>query len=249
MSHRDYVALVPSQYGHSLRVSGPLGARPDLNILRIGYGIGADAPIFEKCWKMRLSKSIEGLTFTFPRSGPGGGSFTHMEEFFVVTKDIKEFLLERSGAEFDSFPIKTLNRDGGPTVEKYWAVKCITRIDCIKDEMSVAFRGRHENRKVVSLKDTAQELELSEELIYEYANYEGNRQKIYTQYQVQHVFLDSSRIRPGLKLFEPHFLPSILIVNRNFAQELKALCKGDCFWTLELTDLNGQLKKLFVEMR
>ena len=179
----------------------------------------------------------------------GNSNFCHMKEFFVVTEAIKNFLIEKSGAEFDVFPINVENQDTGPISEKYWAVKCITRIDCIDKEKSVAFEGNYKNRKLVKLKDTVQEIELSEELAYEYSNHNGNMQKIYSQWQVQHVFIDSTRIKPGLKIFELQFLPSMLIVQRDFAKELKMLCTGDVFWTLELTDLNGQIDKLFVKMR
>jgi hypothetical protein len=254
---KKYLLLLPSGYGHNLRVSGPIGATPDVSLLGQGYEMGGDAP-YVNFRRMKLPCFIKDLTFTL--SKPLGSKypvevrdFYHMKDFFVVSTKIKDFILSQSGGEFEMEKIKVVHQDNMPIPYNYWAIKCISRYDCIDSIKSTAYEGPWNDRKITSFNQNITEIELSPELVSEFSNHGANMFRSYPQHGAENIVLNSNVVPDTVKLFEPSYFPGHLLIEPSFSKELAKISTAGSgkynFWIHDLINLKKQYSETMQALR
>src|SRR5260370_2884729 len=136
----EFRLLGPSHYGATLNVAGPLGMRPDTEMVEST----------QRCERIGLPQSLSRLTFTFRRaSHPWPAydkreivqNFYHQGEYFVVTSSILDFLRENIPSDLDIAEVDVRHDDGRAASERYFAVKAVRIIDCVDPGVSLPNTG------------------------------------------------------------------------------------------------------------
>lgn len=251
---RDFQLLIPSPYGNSLAVSGPIGARPDIRM------VGAQ----DECAPSRLPRWVTDVQFTFRRmSHPLPGldgqeivqNIYHYDDFFIASETIRNFLVRISGGEAEAVRVDVRHDDGRSPGESYFAVKILRTIDCIDLAKSMARRGYAGlNEHSVPFDQDLTSLSLTSELAPEFANVDGAKYVSCPRWQrARSITLIESRIPADTTVFQPAFWPGHLIATEDFDSELATLCSGVslgyCSWRLPLSDPRGAHMELMRDLR
>ena len=251
---RDFELLIPSPYGNSLAVSGPIGARPDMRMIGVQ----------DECAPSRLPRWITDVKFTFRRmSHPLPGldgqeivqNIYHYDDFFVASETVKDFLIRIAGGEAEAVQVDVRHDDGRSPREPYFAVKILRTIDCIDLTKSIAKRGYAGlNEELVPFGEDLTSLSLTSELAPEFANVDGVKYVSCPRWQrAESITLIESRIPADTTVFQPAFWPGHLIATEDFDSKLSSLCSGVslgyCSWRLPLSDPHGAHMRLMQDLR
>lgn len=221
--------MVPSTYQSGHRLEGAIGGTPDTDLIGSRH----------QCRRSTLPPFLDSLVFNFvgtPQFGVLVQNFYHLGDFFVVSDTLKRFLEVHAGCAFEAKPIQTKHPDGEETGQ-FWAMKVVTRIDCILPDQSFAYRRLWPRETAESFRDLAVEIKLTAEMSPYFANRGSDTYYAYPGgFEVTTVSTDFSSVPRELKLFEPLYWPHFLVVDIAFANELKKQCRrkvlGNYFWTL-----------------
>lgn len=244
-----YQLLVGGYSANCFDVRGRLGAVPDRRHAR---GL-----LRQQCHGSRLPDYIDQLEFRripFNETTPLPlTAFNDMQDFHVVTEQIKEFIANASGAAVETAAVRTTEADGRPTEQRYFALKVLDTVECIDPLNSTGWRhGRAIDSKIESFRDIADECELVDSLCQRFANHGPSRYRSYPWWRaVNQVKLIDGSIPQTLKLFHPAYWPGQLLIEQSFAAELSRFCfqHGYEFWTLCLTDPQKDYDELMRALR
>lgn len=251
---RDFQLLVPSHYGNSLAASGPIGARPDIRMVRAQ----------DECAPSRLPRWVTDMKFTFRRMShalPGLDgqeivqNIYHYDDFFIASETIRNFLVRIAGGEAEAVRVDVRHDDGRSPREAYFAVKILRTIDCIDLTKSLVNRGHPAFREdIVTFEQDLTSLDLTPELASEFANVDGTKYVSCPRWQrAKSITLIESRIPADTTVFQPAFWPGHLIATEDFDSELASLCSGVslgyCSWRLRLSDPYGAHMQLMQDLR
>jgi hypothetical protein len=231
-------------YSSQYRLEGPVGGTPDVWLMRLDM----------HCHRSTLPPFLDQLVFNFTgtRYGVHVQNFYHLGDFFVVSDTLKTFLEAHAGCTFETKAIRTKHPDD-ETTEQFWAMKVITRIDCILPDQSFVNKPTWVRESVVTFRDAALEAKLSAEIAPYFANKGPDTYRAYPGYGVRAVAMDFSAVPPGLKLFEPLYWPSFLVVDSDFSVEFEKRCRGGTsgyyFWTLGFDDVSEEHGKMMHALR
>ena len=141
------------------KLNGPADPTPDTQLFRIN----------DYCRRFKLPPSINELELEFIGGyRPDVLKFYHLKDFFVVSDDIKEFMVNNSNCSFEQARIKTKHPDN-LDVGQYWALKVTTRYECIIPEKS--FTNMNKRFPPTPFSENLTKITLSKELAPHYANH------------------------------------------------------------------------------
>lgn len=248
----DFKLFVPSGYGERLHVSGSLGARPDVEL------VGGESA----CRRSRLPGALSEMTFTFRRTShplpeydrvEKIQNFYYYDDFFVVTKSLKDFFHDSTGGELAVLPVDVRHDDGTAAGEPYFAVKVTRTIDCMDLAASTARRSWL-GSDLVPLETSMISFSLRPEVAAEFANVDGDKYvSLPPRGRVHSIKLVDSRIPSDAVLFQPTLWPGHLIAASSFLEALAERCLGGTqgyyAWGLDLDDVDGSHQKLMHALR
>ena len=228
-----YKLMVPSDRPN-IKVSGRIGIVPDVEIVGGWY----------RCARSTLPSSLSRLTFQvfFQPLGPYKPpppttiqNFYHLDDFFVVSRQMKEFIESRLCGGVETQAIDMRYRDGNPVPEPYFALKIVRTIDCIDPQQSL-FHDYGIGKDVPFSERTAT-YELNDALAPEFANAGARQYRSFPPLRhTTKLHLVESAIPSDALLFTPAFWPGQLLVSIEFAKELANACTGGTpgyyFWTI-----------------
>lgn len=240
--------LVPASYGNKLKISGPLGATPD-----IGMVGGQD-----RCARSTLPSLLDQWTFqVIPSSNevykpPPTAilTFYHLGDFFVVSDRMRDLLDRRLGK--DALQVQAIDmryQDGSRVPQPYFALKVVHTIDCIDAAQSFCTRSFMSDEHTVPFAEMMDSYTLAESLAPEFSNAAGGTYRSFPPFhRVGKVGLIDSAIPSDAALFRPAFWPACLLVHKSFAETLSWACEGGAmgyyFWTLDLENVSRSYREL-----
>jgi hypothetical protein len=243
-SHSTLKLMVQCPYGNSLKVSGPIGARPDTRIL------GGRNP---DCARSKLPSFLDRLLLTFPRSDTDREivqNFYHHDDFFVGTRPILEFFHQNVPAGIEVSAVTVRHDDGSASEEPYFAIKVTRTIDCIDPVNSLA--GHDGN---IPFSDMITQYELDATCAAEYANVGKTRYVSQPRLwqNIGAVRLVDKNLPSNAPIFQPAFWPGYLLISKDASDRLNRLCTGYAngyyFWTLDLGSVSQSHSKLCQDLR
>lgn len=224
---------------------GPLGATPDVSLLRLN----------EKCRRFTLPPFIDQLVFHFtavPHAGVCVQNFYHLGDFFVVSDSCRRFLESQAGCAFEVSPIRTSHPEGR-VIEPYWAMKVVTRVDCIVADQSFAKRPSWSSDPAQPFTDLAMVIDLAADVAPGFANRGPHTYVAYPGTGVKSVTMEFGCVPQGVRLFEPLYWPHFLVIDSAFARELESQCQGGgwgyYFWTLGFDEVSNTINSLMHMLR
>jgi hypothetical protein len=241
--------LMARGYAHDLKVSGPIGARPDTRIVN---------GLFE-CARVTLPRRLDRMTFSFPTApiGPKGSSvelvqnFYYLDGFFVVTAQLRDFFVARLPNAIEVARVQMHHSNGTPADDAYFAIKVTKTIDCIDAQRSLHKSWPDEARPFA---EKITSYELGPEVADEFANVGGSRYASYPNFRgVQKLYLREELIPSDAHLFRPAVWPGHLLISASFAEALEERCtggtKGYYFWALSLDNPSKEYDELLHALR
>ncbi len=247
--------LVPSGEKDLIGASGKIGPTPDTWLL------GNFRQFRASCRRSHLPNCLKELTFAYTRPTPLGSTqpdtvpnFLCLDDFFIVTEEIKAFFERRLAGAFESAPIRLTKGEDGPAMPGYSAIKIARTIDCIDPNRSYATQHVGAKPKQQSFSELTYRCELADELVHEFANAPGGRYVSYPfLYWVKNIHILAERIPQDAMIFQPAFWPGVLFVHNDFAKDLAQICSGGTpgyyFWTIDTEDVSGSYHKTWTAFR
>jgi hypothetical protein len=244
----NYESMAPPHgYARRFRLEGAIGGTPDTKLIAV-----------DRCHRSTLPPFLDSLVFNFVREHPEFPirvqNFYHLGDFFVVSDTLKTFLQTRAGCAFEARAIRTKHPENKET-ERFWAMKVATQVDCILPDQS--FAGRSFDLQGVgdgqSFSDLAIEIKLSADIAPYFANRGTDTYYAYPALGVGPVSVDFSSVPRGVKLFQPLYWPSFLVIDSSFSNELEKQCSGGAlgyyFWTLGFDDVSKEYQETMHALR
>jgi hypothetical protein len=237
--------MVPCGYLSGYRLEGPVGGTPDVRLIHLD----------EQCCRFTLPPFLDSLVFNFVDSSGSGvrvQNFYHLGDFFVVSDTLKGFMEVHAGCAFDAKKICTKHAHDEDTGQ-FWAMKVMTRVDCILPDQSFAQRPFWSPESVQPFKNLPLEVKLSADISPYFANRGPDTYYSYPSLGVRSVSMDFSAVPQGVKIFEPSYWPKFLVIDRSFADALERQCRGGAagyyFWTLGFDDVSNEYNKTMLALR
>lgn len=244
---RSFKLLVESN-SPTCWVSGPLGST-------VEHGCGPKIDFRRNS----LPPQIDDLTFNLMphcavSAKQSGLNFSLLRDFLIADDEIRRFLKSNSGASFEERMVHCLGDRGRNVTGEFWAMKIISRVECIDPYNSTAGEWSNETRKTeqVSFKDRLLEFKLSEDVAPYFANTQTGTYRSYPTGFVRQVALIDEAIPPSLKLFEALNWPGRLFIDSMFSKALLSRLRGSAlgyyYWELGLDDVSTNHYSLSYEL-
>jgi hypothetical protein len=212
-------------------------------------------PINEHFCRSTLPPGLDQLLFRIVPSSISsepGQNFYHLGDYFVVSDSMRQFLEAHAGCAFESRPIATQHPQGTP-MEPYWAMKVMTRIDCVLPDQSWAWPRGWSTSPPQSFRSLQMEVKLADDVAPFYANKGSDTYCAYPGSAVASVAMDFSSVPEGIRLFAPLYWPEFLVIDGQLACDLERQCKGGSlgyyFWTLGFDAVAADYEQLMLSLR
>lgn len=254
-SSADLQLVVPPMYPR-FSISGPLGVRPDTQIL-IDVKKGAP-PFSHTCQRPRLPPNIETFKFVergaFDKPRPLANLYC-LSEFLIVDSDMLDFISDELDGEIEYKEIRPELLDGSRPQSTYFAVKIARTIDCIDPDKSFYHSRRGTEKFDRSFSEVMFECDLSEQCATEFSNAGYGKYRSFPDglLSIGHVAIKEGSVSAGSRLFQPLNWPGHLIGETTFLRSLAAKCMGGTlgyyFWALDLSDVSQAYSAMCQAMR
>jgi hypothetical protein len=248
MSSPDFKLMFPGGYPPSCKIEGGSSFEGTIH-----------APSLREpfeCWRSTLPPNLEELVFCFGETPPPYPQvqvhcFYHLGEFFVVSEQVRDFLLSRTNCEFEMARIATRHPRGEST-GPYWAMKVKTVIDCIDPDRSVAADYSVTGTTVRPFSELVIEMDLPPQHAPWFSTLGRDKYREYPDRGLKNVFIDLSVVPADIKIFQPKYWPQFLLIEAAFAGELDRLpgSRTDYnFWTLPLKEPHREWASNMLSLR
>ena len=239
--NREFVVLVQDFYTRENRprVKGPMGPIPNTHLFRDDERISYFAGQY-------ILDYVKQLHFIFEarRTELTDQSIYLYFDFWLVT-DLQKRAFENAARDcFEFAPAKTFECSGERTDDKYWIAKVVRFIDCIDADRSYIMEplnAQASEQKQVAMNEAAIELELTDELAKQFANYGNNIYRTFPAAQiVENLALRTDQIPANCPIFTPSDWPGHVICDLEFYENDILNKRGS--WALKAPDLHAQYR-------
>lgn len=220
-------------------VHGPVIAAPDSSLFNL-----------EAYVRSKLPGQIDRLIFKLYSDR----NFYYGHDLFIANEEVRQYLIDFSGATFHERPINCVDRAGASIKDKYWALMISNELDCLDAKKSTkekAFSSYPPPE--VSLADEIIEYTLDDSLASEFANCGENIFRSYRRGGIKKIVLKNNLIPKDVKMFRIKYWPGYYFIESMFSEQLLRMCDGGTpgyyFWALNLDNVQGSLNHLMIALR